>query len=103
MVRSRSLLTNQKVYEFVTDPAKITSIFPDVQDVKVIDANNFTLKAKVGISVHQRDDGCQDEHRGKGASEVSEDERRRGTGMSSSVELDNTFTIEHRPRAQGRP
>ena len=32
------------------DPQKITSIFPDVQDVKVIDENNFTLKAKVGIS-----------------------------------------------------
>jgi carbon monoxide dehydrogenase subunit G len=40
----------QKVYDFVMDPEKITSIFPDVQDVKVIDENNFTLKAKVGIS-----------------------------------------------------
>src|ERR1700683_4052363 len=40
----------QKVYDFVVDPAKITSIFPDVQDVKVLDENTFTLKAKVGIS-----------------------------------------------------
>src|ERR1700739_2201319 len=40
----------QKVYCFVLDPAEITSIFPDVQDVKVLDESNFTLKAKVGIS-----------------------------------------------------
>ncbi|MGH9918304.1 MAG: SRPBCC domain-containing protein, partial [Nitrososphaerales archaeon] len=43
-------MPKQKVYDFVMDPAKITSIFPDVQDVKVLDADNFTLKAKVGIS-----------------------------------------------------
>ena len=40
----------EKVYDFVTDPKKVTTIFPDVQSVKVIDAENFTLKAKVGMS-----------------------------------------------------
>ena len=83
----------QKVYEFVMDPAKITSIFPDVQDVKVIDENNFTLKAKVGISFI----------RGMMDVKMSIVERNppsfakmkaKGNGMSSSVELENTFTIE---------
>src|SRR5579862_4132793 len=83
----------QKVYEFVTDPQKVTSIFPDVQDVKVIDENNFTLKAKVGISFI----------RGMMDVKMNIVERKpptfarmkaKGNGISSSVELDNTFNME---------
>jgi len=90
----------QKVYDFVTDPAKITSIFPDVQDVKVVDANNFTLKAKVGISFI----------RGMMDVKLNIEERRpptfakmkaKGNGLSSSVELENTFTIEDAPGGSG--
>jgi hypothetical protein len=43
-------LERSKVYEFATDPSRITRIFPDVQDVKVVDAEHFTLKARVGVS-----------------------------------------------------
>jgi carbon monoxide dehydrogenase subunit G len=83
----------QKVYDFVMDPTKITSIFPDVQDLKIIDENNFTLKAKVGISFI----------RGMMDVKMSIIERRppsfakmkaKGTGLSSTIELDNTFTME---------
>lgn len=42
--------SKEKVFSFLTDPKKVTTIFPDVENVKVIDENNFTLKAKVGIS-----------------------------------------------------
>lgn len=83
----------QRVYEFVMDPARITSIFPDVQDVKVIDADNFTLKAKVGISFIK---GMMDvkmtivERRPPSFARM----KAKGNGISSSVELDNTFTIE---------
>ncbi|MGH9919621.1 MAG: CoxG family protein [Nitrososphaerales archaeon] len=42
--------SRNKVYEFATDPSKITTIFPDVEDVKIDDEEHFTLKAKVGIS-----------------------------------------------------
>jgi hypothetical protein len=38
------------VYAFATDPVKIASTLPDVQDVKIVDADNFSLKAKLGIS-----------------------------------------------------
>jgi len=83
----------QKVYDFVMDPAKIASIFPDVQDVKVIDENNFTLKAKVGISFIR---GMMDvkmnivERRPPSFARM----KAKGNGLSSSVELENTFNIE---------
>src|SRR5208283_1425435 len=83
----------EMVYEFVTDPNKITSIFPDVQDVKVIDPNNFTLKAKVGISFIR---GMMDVK----LNIVEKDPpkfakmKAKGNGLSSSVELDNTFNLE---------
>ena len=38
------------VYAFVIDPSKIATILPDVQDVRIIDTDNFSLKAKLGIS-----------------------------------------------------
>ncbi len=90
----------ERVYDFVMDPAKITSIFPDVQDVKVIDKDNFTLRAKVGISFI----------RGMMDVKMSIVERTpptfarmkaKGNGLSSSVELENTFVIEDVPGGQG--
>ncbi|HUH99972.1 MAG TPA: carbon monoxide dehydrogenase subunit G [Nitrososphaerales archaeon] len=81
----------QKVYDFVTDPQEVTSIFPDVQDVKVIDANNFSLKAKVGISFIR---GMMDVK----MSIVERDPpnsvkmHAKGNGLSSSIELDTTFS-----------
>ena len=89
-------LPKQKVYDFVMDPMKVTSIFPDVQDVKVIDADNFTLKAKVGISFI----------RGMMDVKMNIVERKpptfarmkaKGNGLSSSIELENSFTMEDAP------
>ena len=37
-------------YAFAIDPAKITTIFPDVQDIRIIDPETFELKTKIGIS-----------------------------------------------------
>jgi len=92
--------TKQKVYDFVMDPAKITSIFPDVQDVKVIDDSNFSLKAKVGISFIR---GMMDvkmtivERTPPSFARM----KAKGNGISSSVELDNTFNIEDAPGGSG--
>lgn len=83
----------QKVYDFVTDPSKVTSIFPDVQDVKMIDADTFSLKAKVGISFMK---GMMDvkmtivDRKPPGFAKM----KAKGNGISSSVELENTFTME---------
>jgi len=84
------------VYDFVTDPRRVTSIFPDVQSLKVADENNFSLKAKVGMSFI------------KGTMDVKlslVDNRRptfsklkaRGTGLNSSVDLESSFTLEDAP------
>jgi len=83
----------QKVFDFVMDPVKITSIFPDVQDFKVIDENNFSLKAKVGVSFIR---GMMDvkmtivERNPPTFAKM----KAKGNGLSSSVELENTFTME---------
>jgi carbon monoxide dehydrogenase subunit G len=90
----------QKVYDFVVDPARITSIFPDVQDFKMIDENTFTLKAKVGISFIK---GMMDvklsiiDKAPPGFAKM----KAKGNGLSSSVELENSFTMEDAPGGSG--
>jgi len=86
-------VSKQKVFDFIMDPERITSIFPDVQDVKVIDANNFTLKAKVGISFIR---GMMDVklNIAERTPPAFAKMKAKGNGLSSSVELENTFTLE---------
>lgn len=86
----------EKVFDFLTDPKKVTTIFPDVQSVKVIDEDNFTLKAKVGMAFIK---GTMDV---KGT--VTEKDKpktmtlsARGTGLNSSVDLVGKFTMEDGP------
>jgi carbon monoxide dehydrogenase subunit G len=38
------------VYDFIADPAKVSTILPDVQDFKITDHDDFSMKAKMGIS-----------------------------------------------------
>ena len=92
--------SKQKVFDFLMDPAKIASIFPDAQDVKKIDEDNFSLKAKVGVSFVK---GMMDV-------KMSVVERRppvfarmkaKGNGLGSSVELENTFNIDDSPGGKG--
>ena len=86
-------VSKQKVFDFIMDPARITSIFPDVQDVKVIDANNFTLKAKAGIGFIK---GMMDVklNIAERTPPTFAKMKAKGNGISSSVELENTFTLE---------
>jgi uncharacterized protein len=83
----------QKVYDFIVNPQKITGIFPDVSNVKIIDNDNFTLKAKVGMSFIR---GTMDvkltmvEKRPPEFAKL----KARGSGISSSVDLESTFTLE---------
>lgn len=83
----------EKVYDFVTDPKKVTTIFPDVQSVKVIDPTNFQVKAKVGMSFIK---GTMDvkmtlvENKRPVFSKL----KARGTGLNSAVDLESSFTLE---------
>ena len=85
--------TKERVYSFMTDPRKVTTIFPDVQSVKIIDEENFALRANVGISFIR---GTMDV---KGSIPEKEKPRMaklraRGTGLSSAVDLESTFIIQ---------
>jgi carbon monoxide dehydrogenase subunit G len=83
----------EKVYDFVTDPSKVTTIFPDVSDVKIADENNFSLKAKVGMSFIR---GTMDVKLTMAEKRRPEMARlkARATGMNSSVDLESTFTLQ---------
>jgi uncharacterized protein len=86
----------EKVYEFITDPKKITTIFPDIENVKVIDGDNFTLKAKVGMSFIKGTMDVKGTMTEKNKPTVAK-LRARGTGLNSSVDLDSTFTMSDGP------
>lgn len=86
----------EKVYDFVTDPKKVTTIFPNVRSVTITDANDFALKADVGMSFIN------------GVMDVKlslVDNKRptftrlkaRGRGLNSTVDLESSFTLEDGP------
>jgi uncharacterized protein len=80
-------------YAFATDPAKITTIFPDVQEVKVIDFENFELKTKIGISFIK---GTMDV-KGTIAEKIPSKFvklKAKANGLSSSIQLESSFTME---------
>ncbi len=86
----------EKVYDFVTDPNKVTTIFPHVLSVKVIDPNNFAVKAQVGMSFIK---GVMDvklallDNRRPTFTKL----RANGTGLNSTVDLESSFTFEDAP------
>ena len=85
--------SRDEVYAFVIDPAKIATILPDVQDVRIIDANNFSLKAKLGISFVK---GLLDVKCTITEKTPSTFLKLKATanGLSSVVELESGFTLE---------
>lgn len=91
--------SREEVYGFVTDPKRVTTIFPDVQSVKVIDEDNFTLKAKIGLSFIR---GMMDvklnmvEKKKPDFAKL----KARGTGLGSSVDLESTFAL-HESKSGG--
>jgi carbon monoxide dehydrogenase subunit G len=87
------LSSKDMVYAFVTDPAKITTIIPDVQDVKMIDADSFSLKAKLGISLAKglMDVKCTIAEK---TPSTSLKLKARANGISSVVDLASSFTLE---------
>ena len=84
-----------RVYLFITNSQKIASIFPDVSELKIIDDENFTLRARVGFSFFR---GTMDvklnwmEKRPVSLARL----KARATGMRSTAELEATFTFEEK-------
>ena len=81
------------VYEFLTDPRKVSVHMPDVQDVEIEDDDHFTVKAKVGIS----------HIKGTMVMKLAITERRpptsttvtgKGAGLASVVDMVTSFTLD---------
>ncbi len=85
--------SKEKVFAFLIDPKKVTTIFPDVESVKIIDENNFTLKAKVGISFIKGNLDVKLTMAEKKEPTYAK-LKARGTGISSSVDLESSFNLE---------
>lgn len=88
--------SRDRVYAFAVDPIKVTTIFPDVQDVQVIGSDNFSLKAKVGIGFVK---GLMDIKCVITEKTPSKHVKLKahGTGLSSAVELESDFTLDDTP------
>ena len=83
----------ERAYQFLVDPAQITRSMPDVQEVEIEDENNFTVKAKVGIS-HIRGTMVMKLHIAEKKKPVSAKVVGQGAGMASVVDMTTIFTLE---------
>lgn len=83
----------QAVYDFLTDPAKVTRHMPDVQQVDVEDQDHFTVRARVGIS-HIKGTMVM---RLRIADRQPPDSTKvigQGAGLASRVDMVTSFTLE---------
>lgn len=80
-------------YAFVTNPTKIISILPDVEEFKVLDDGHFSIKSKIGMSYIK----------GVVAMNFEIAEKRkdafvkmvgRGQGVQSSIDMTMTIVLE---------
>jgi uncharacterized protein len=84
-------------YGFATDPEKITTIFPEVEQVKIIDLENFELKTKIGISFIK---GTM-QVKGTIAEKIPSKFvklKAKANGLNSSIELETGFTMEDKEK-----
>ena len=81
------------VYDFLTDPRRVSLHIPDVKEVEIQDADHFTIKALVGIS----------HIKGTMAMKLTITDRRppvsttmagKGSGLASVVAMVTSFTLE---------
>jgi len=86
-------VTPEHFYAFVTNPAKIISILPDVEESKVLDPAHFTIRSKVGMSYIKGAVSMKFE-----IAEKRKDEFvrmvGRGQGVQSTVDLTMAITLE---------
>jgi carbon monoxide dehydrogenase subunit G len=86
----------EKFYAFVTQPSKIISILPDVEESKVVDAEHFSVKSKVGMSYIKGTVAMNfeivDKKKDAFVRMVG-----RGQGVQSSVDMTLTVALERSP------
>lgn len=85
--------SREEVYDFLTDPRKVSRHMPDVKEVELEDSDHFTVKARVGIAhIH-----------GTMVMKLAITERQppigttvtgKGAGLASVVDMVTSFTLE---------
>jgi len=82
-----------EAYQFLVDPERVTRYMPDVEGLEIEDENNFTVKAKVGIS-HIRGTMVMKLRLTDKVKPVSAKVIGSGSGMASVVDTITSFTLE---------
>ena len=83
----------ETVYDFLTDPARVSRCMPDVTGVEIRDADHFTVRAAVGIS-HIKGALVLKLEIADRQPPISTRVVGRGTGMASAVDLVTSFTLD---------
>ena len=91
--RFRVTANQQAVYDFLTDPARVTSHMPDVQQVEIEDQDRFTVRVRVGIS-HIKGTMVMKLTIADRQPPVSTKVIGKGTGLASVVDMVTSFTLE---------
>ena len=86
----------ERLYAFITDPAKVISILPDVEESKVVDGNHFYVKSKLGMSFLRGTVGLNFEIMERRKDEFAR-VAGRGQGMQSSIDLTLDLAVEGTP------
>lgn len=86
----------ERLFAFVTDPGKVVSILPDVEETKFIDGDHFFVKSKLGMSYLRGTVGLNFEITEKRKDEFARVVGR-GQGMQSTIDLTMEFAIEGAP------
>ena len=82
-----------EAFRFLMDPMRLGRHMPDVEDIQVEDENNFTLKAKVGVS-HIKGTMIMKLTVVERQEPVSAKLVGKGSGMASVVDMVTTFGLE---------
>jgi uncharacterized protein len=85
--------TRDEVYEFLTDPRRVSRHMPDVQDVEIEDSDHFTVKARVGVS-HIKGTMVMKLTITNRQPPVSTTVIGKGSGLASVVDMVTSFTLE---------
>lgn len=86
----------ERLYAFITDPAKVISILPDVEESKVVDGDHFYVKSKLGMSYLRGTVGLNFEIMERRKDEFAR-VAGRGQGMQSSIDLTLDLAVEGTP------
>jgi carbon monoxide dehydrogenase subunit G len=82
----------EEVYDFLTDPHKVSRHMPDVQEVDVEDSDHFTVKARVGVS-HIKGTMVMKLTIKDRQPPVSTTVVGKGSGLASVVDMVTSFTL----------